>query len=234
LLRINDLSVYYGDLQALFDLSLEVNEGEIVSIVGSNGAGKTTTIRTISGLIQPRSGNIEFLGERIDGLAPHQIVERGISQIPEGRRVFPYMSTLENLLLGAFTHRAREKRLETLEWIYGIFPVLKERESQAAGTLSGGEQQMLAIGRGLMSKPRLLMLDEPSLGLAPMIVTKIFEVIEQFKKEGITILLVEQNVQRALALADRGYVLESGRIGLKGEGKELLQNPHIRKAYLGL
>jgi len=234
LLRINNLDVYYGDLQALFDLSLEVNEGEIVSIVGSNGAGKTTTLKTISGLIQPRSGTIEFMGERIDGLAPHQIVERGISQIPEGRRVFPYMSTLENLLLGAFTRRAREKRLETLEWIYGIFPVLKEREDQLAGTLSGGEQQMLAIGRGLMSRPKLLMFDEPSLGLAPMIVTKIFEVIEQLKKEGITILLVEQNVQRALTLADRGYVLESGRINMEGEGKSLLQNPHIRKAYLGL
>ncbi len=234
MIRINDLSVYYGDLQALFDLSLEVNEGEIVSIVGSNGAGKTTTIRTISGLIQPRSGSIEFLGERVDGLAPHQIVERGICQIPEGRKIFPYMSTLENLLLGAFTRKAREKRLETLKWIYGIFPVLKERESQAAVTLSGGEQQMLAIGRGLMSKPKLLMLDEPSLGLAPMIVTKIFEVIEQFKKEGITILLVEQNVQRALTLADRGYVIESGRIGLEGKGRELLQNPRVRKAYLGL
>ena len=234
MLRINNLDVYYGDLQALFDLSLEVNEGEIVSIVGSNGAGKTTTLKTISGLIQPRSGTIEFMGERIDGLAPHQIVERGISQIPEGRRVFPYMSTLENLLLGAFTRRAREKRLETLEWIYGIFPVLKEREDQLAGTLSGGEQQMLAIGRGLMSRPKLLMFDEPSLGLAPMIVTKIFEVIEQLKKEGITILLVEQNVQRALTLADRGYVLESGRINMEGEGKSLLQNPHIRKAYLGL
>ncbi|MEM2841639.1 MAG: ABC transporter ATP-binding protein [Candidatus Bathyarchaeia archaeon] len=234
LLRISNLNVYYGDLQALFDLSLEVNEGEIVSIVGSNGAGKTTTLKTISGLIQPRSGMIEFMGERIDGLPPHQIVENGISQIPEGRRIFPYMSALENLLLGAFTRRAREKRLETLKWVYGIFPVLKEREGQLAGTLSGGEQQMLAIGRGLMSRPKLLMLDEPSLGLAPMIVRKIFEIIEQLKKEGITILLVEQNVQRALTLADRGYVLESGRIELKGEGKELLQNPHIKKAYLGL
>ncbi|MGQ9543594.1 MAG: ABC transporter ATP-binding protein [Candidatus Bathyarchaeia archaeon] len=234
MLKVKDLNVYYGDLQALFNTSLEVNEGEIVSIVGSNGAGKSTTLRTISGLIKPRSGSIEFQEESIEKLPSHQIVERGINLVPEGRRIFPSMTTLENLLLGAYTRKAREKRFETLKWVYEIFPVLKERENQIAGTLSGGEQQMLAIGRGLMSKPKLLMLDEPSLGLAPMIVSKIFEVIQQIRKEGITILLVEQNVQRALTLANRGYVLQTGKMILEGEGKMLLQNPHIKKAYLGL
>ena len=234
MLKVDKINVFYGDLQALWDVSFEVNEGEKVVIVGANGAGKTTTLRTISGLLRPRSGSIEFLGKRIDKLPPHEIVELGIAHVPEGRRLFPRMTVLENLEVGAYTKRAREKFDDTLEWVFSIFPRLRERKKQIAGTMSGGERQMLAIARGLMSKPKLLMLDEPSLGLAPKLVVKTFEVIERINEEGVTILLVEQNVRHALELADRGYVLETGRITLSGTGEELLKNDYVKKAYLGM
>jgi branched-chain amino acid transport system ATP-binding protein len=234
MLIVDKIDVFYGDLQALWNVSFTVEEGEITVIVGSNGAGKTTTLKTISGLLRPTSGSISFLGERIDRMPPHSIVELGISQIPEGRRLFPNMTVLENLKVGAYALKAWEKKDETMEWIFQLFPVLKERKNQLAGTLSGGEQQMLAIGRGLMSKPKLLMLDEPSLGLAPKLVLSTFNIIKQINKEGITILLVEQNVRQALELADKSYVLETGKLTLKGEGKELLKNEYIKKAYLGI
>jgi len=234
MLEVKRINVYYGDLQALWDVSFEVNKGEIVTIVGSNGAGKTTTLRTISGLLRPKPGEISFMGERIDRLPPHKIVEKGIAHIPEGRRLFPYMTVLENLELGAYTREAREKKDDTLEWVYQLFPKLKERRSQLAGTLSGGEQQMLAIGRALMSRPKLLMSDEPSLGLAPKLVLLVFEMLKKINEEGITILLVEQNVRHALELADRGYVLETGKIVLEGDSRELLANEHVKKAYLGM
>jgi len=234
LLKVNKINVFYGDLQALWDVSFEVYEGEKVVIVGANGAGKTTTLKTISGLLRPRSGTIEFMGQRIDRLPAHKIVELGIAHVPEGRRLFPKMTVLENLEMGAYTKRAREKFEDTLEWVFSIFPRLKERKNQIAGTMSGGERQMLAIARGLMSRPKLLMLDEPSLGLAPKLVLKTFEVIQRISEEGVTILLVEQNVRHALELADRGYVLETGRITLSGTGEELLNNDYVKKAYLGM
>jgi branched-chain amino acid transport system ATP-binding protein len=234
MLEVNKISVFYGDAQALWDLSFTVNEGEVVTIVGSNGAGKTTTLRAVAGILHPRHGEITFLGKRIDTLPAHKIVEEGIAHIMEGRKLFPYMSVRENLELGAYTPRAWKRRVKTLEWIYELFPILKEREKQLAGTLSGGEQQMLAIGRGLMSMPKLLMLDEPSLGLAPKLVLLVFDIIRKINKEGVTVLLVEQNVHHALTLASRGYVLETGRITLEGKGKELLENPLVKKAYLGM
>lgn len=234
MLAVNNVNVSYGSLQVLWDVSFRVEKGEIVAIVGSNGAGKTTTLKTISGLLHPTSGSISFLGKRIDKMPPHQIVELGISHIPEGRRLFPNMTVLDNLRVGAYTPMAWKKKEETMEWVFQIFPVLKERKHQLAGTLSGGEQQMLAIARGLMSRPKLLMLDEPSLGLAPRIVLLVFDVIKQINNEGITILLVEQNVRQALELANRGYVMENGRIILEGEGIELLNNKHVKKAYLGI
>ena len=234
LLKVSNIDVFYGDLQALWGVSFEVHEGEKVVIVGANGAGKTTTLKTISGLLRPRSGTIEFKGQRIDKLPPHKIVELGIAHVPEGRRIFPKMTVLENLEMGAYIKRAREKFDDTLEWVFSIFPRLKERKNQIAGTMSGGERQMLAIARGLMSRPDLLMLDEPSLGLAPKLVMKTFEVIKRIGEEGVTILLVEQNVKHALELADRGYVLETGRITLSGTSEELLSNDYVKKAYLGM
>jgi branched-chain amino acid transport system ATP-binding protein len=234
MLEVCRVNVYYGNLQALWDVSFKVDEGKITIIVGSNGAGKTTILKTISGILRPKSGIINFLGKRIDEAPPHQIVDLGIAHVQEGRRLFPYMTVLENLEIGAYTRKARERKDETLNWVFQIFPILKERMNQLAGTLSGGEQQMLAIGRGLMSKPKLLMMDEPSLGLAPKIVLKVFEMIKKINEEGITILLVEQNVRRALELADEAYVLETGRITLKGKGKELLDSDYVKKAYLGL
>jgi len=234
LLTVDKINVLYGDAQALWDVSFKVDKGEIVTIVGSNGAGKTTTIRAISGLLHPKSGAINFLGGRIDNLLPHRIVDLGAAQIPEGRRLFPYMTVLENLEMGAYTHRARQKVGDTLEWVFQLFPILKERKNQRAGTLSGGEQQMVALGRGLMSRPRLLMLDEPSLGLAPKLVLTVFETVKKINDEGVTVLLVEQNVRYALELADRGYILETGRIVLEGEGKKLIDIDHVKKTYLGL
>ena len=234
MLGVRSINVCYGLAQALWDVSFKVDEGEMVAIVGSNGAGKTTTLKTISGLLRPSSGRIEFNGERLDKISGHLIVERGIAHIPEGRGLFPFSTVLANLELGAYTKRARKRIKESLEHVFGLFPVLKERQRQLAGTLSGGEQQMLAIARGLMSAPNLLMLDEPSLGLAPKLVKKTLEILEQLSNQGITILLVEQNVHAALNLCDRGYVLENGRIVMEGSGRELRDNPHVRKAYLGM
>jgi len=234
LLKISNLDVFYGNIQALWKVSLEVNEGELVVVIGANGAGKTTLLRAISGLVHVASGTIEFLGERIDGLPPYKIVSKGIVQVPEGRKLFPFMTVQENLELGAYTPEARKEKDETLKLVYEIFPVLKERKNQRAGTLSGGEQQMLAMGRALMSKPKLFLLDEPSLGLAPIVVEKVFDVVKELNRRGMTILLVEQNVERALEIAHRGYVLEVGRIVLKGRSDELIKNEQVRKAYLGI
>ncbi|MEM3702887.1 MAG: ABC transporter ATP-binding protein [Candidatus Bathyarchaeia archaeon] len=234
MLKVKNIDAFYENVQALWNVSFEVKKGEIVAIVGSNGAGKTTILRTISGLLHPNSGTIEFLGERIDNLPPHVIIQRGIAHIPEGRELFPFLTVLENLKIGSYVREARVRRGETLEWVFQLFPRLEERRSQLAGTLSGGEMQMLAIARGLMSRPKLLMLDEPSLGLAPKLVMTVFETVERLHDEGITILIVEQNVRHTLEIADRAYVLETGHVVLQGTGKELLNNPHVKKAYLGL
>jgi len=234
LLEVNDLYVSYGDVPVLHGVTLSVEEGEIVTIVGANGAGKTTLLKTVSGFLKPTKGEILFLGERISYLYPHKIVEKGLVCIPEGRKIFPTLSVLENLQLGAYIARAKLRRGENLEKVFSMFPILRERSEQLAGTLSGGEQQMLAIARGLMAMPRLLMLDEPSLGLAPKVVMEIFNVVREMNKEGTTILLVEQNVFGALELSNRGYVLENGRIFLEGKSSDLLKNEHIREAYLGI
>ena len=234
MLEVDNINVFYAKVQALWDVSFKVDKGEMVTIVGANGAGKTTILKTISGLLHPSSGAIKFLGERIDRLPAHKIVEKGISHIPEGRGIFSSLTVLENLKMGAFATKAWKERDETLKSVYELFPILSERKDQIAGTLSGGEQQMLAIARGLMSKPKLIMLDEPSLGLAPKLVMKSFELIKEINEEGVTILLVEQNVQQALELAERGYVLETGKISIEGKGKELLGNELVKKAYLGL
>ena len=234
MLSIRDLRVGYGDVRVLHGVSLEVGAGEIVSLVGANGAGKTTTLRTISGLLRAAGGEIRWDGRPITGLRPAAIVELGIVQIPEGRKIFPEMTVLENLLVGGINRRVRRERPAQLARVWELFPVLRERQGQRGGTLSGGEQQMLAIGRGLMAGPRLLMLDEPSLGLAPLMVDALFEVIRTISARGVTILLVEQNVQRALTLAHRGYVLENGEIRLQGPGPALLADPDVRRAYLGI
>jgi branched-chain amino acid transport system ATP-binding protein len=234
LLQLDGIEVGYGALTAVREVSLEVNVGETVALIGSNGAGKTTTLKAITGLLPLRRGAVALDGERIDGLSPARVVGRGIAHVPEGRQLFPTMTVRENLELGAAGPDARAKRGDTLEWVLRLFPRLAERTRQLAGTLSGGEQQMCAIGRGLMARPRLLMLDEPSLGLAPVVVKQIFEVLAQINRDGTTILLVEQNVARALGLAHRGYVLENGRVALSGSGDELLASGHIKRAYLGL
>jgi branched-chain amino acid transport system ATP-binding protein len=234
MLNVRNITVAYGDVRAIEDVSFEIKRKEIVSIIGSNGAGKTTTINTLTGILKPLLGTIELFGERIDQLPSHQIVAKGIVQIPEGRLLFPEMSVLENLELGAYNPRAKKQGADNLEKVFNLFPVIKERTNQMAGSLSGGEQQMLAIGRGLMAEPRLLMLDEPSLGLAPMLVEKVFVTVKEIKSYGITILLVEQNVLHSLAISDRGYVLENGRIALEGNGAELAENPHVKVAYLGI
>jgi branched-chain amino acid transport system ATP-binding protein len=234
LLRLDGLEVGYGALTAVRDVSLEVGTGEVVALIGANGAGKTTTLKAITGLLLLRRGRMTLDGERLDGLSPARVVGRGIAHVPEGRQLFPTMTVRENLELGAAGRESRMRRAETLAWVLRLFPRLAERAGQLAGTLSGGEQQMCAIGRGLMARPRLLMLDEPSLGLAPVIVKQIFENLAQINREGTTILLVEQNVGRALGLAHRAYVLESGRIVLSGTSAELLASPHVKQAYLGL
>ena len=234
LLRVDGIEVGYGDLTAVRDVSLEVREGEAVALIGANGAGKTTTLRAVSGLLPLRRGRIEFEGQRLDGLGPAEIVARGIAHVPEGRQLFPTMTVRENLELGARTRAARGLRAETLERVFELFPRLRERGAQLAGTLSGGEQQMCAIGRGLMARPRLLMLDEPSLGLAPVLVKAIFEDLGRINGQGLTVLLVEQNVLRSLHLAHRGYVLENGRMTLSGLREDLLASRHIKQAYLGL
>ncbi len=234
LLRVDGIEAGYGDLTAVRDVSLEVREGEAVALIGANGAGKTTTLRAVSGLLPLRRGRIEFQGRRLDGLRPAEIVARGIAHVPEGRQLFPTMTVRENLELGARSRVARSGRAEMLERVFELFPRLRERREQLAGTLSGGEQQMCAIGRGLMARPRLLMLDEPSLGLAPVLVKAIFEDLVRINAQGITVLLVEQNVLRSLHLAHRGYVLENGRMALSGSRDELLASGHIKQAYLGL
>ncbi len=234
MLTVQGLQTFYGDLQALHGVSLSVREGEIVSVIGSNGAGKTTTLMTISGILQPRAGRIEFDGGRIDGLKPSAIVERGLGHVPEGRQLFPSMTVEENLLMGACPRRARAGREETMQEVLALFPRLAERRRQLAGTLSGGEQQMLAIGRGLMARPRLLMLDEPSLGLSPVLVSSIFGIIQEINRRGTSILLVEQNVLRALKLSHRGYILENGQLVAEGSSETLLHDPNVRSAYLGL
>jgi branched-chain amino acid transport system ATP-binding protein len=231
LLRVDAIEVAYGDLTAVLGASLEVRPGEIVALIGSNGAGKTTTLRAISGLLPIRRGRIDFEGDRLDGLRPSKVVARGIAHVPEGRQLFPSMTVLENLELGAGA--ARALKTESLEWVFQLFPRLRERRRQLAGTLSGGEQQMVAIGRGLMARPKLLMLDEPSLGLAPVVVRAIFDNLVEINRRGMAILLVEQNVLRALQLSHRGYVLENGQIVLDGLRDTLLADGHIKQAYLG-
>jgi len=233
-LSVEKIEVRYGDALALFNVSLEVEEGEIVSLVGANGAGKSTTLKAISGLLKPKSGQILFAGKRLNEIPAYAIVDLGIIQIPEGRQLFPYMTTLENLELGSYTPEARKRAADSIHRVFELFPILLERKMQLAGTLSGGEQQMLAIGRGLMALPKLLMLDEPSLGLAPILVKLIFEAVAKINQAGTTILLVEQDVKKSLALAQRGYVMENGKIALQGKAKELLANEHLKKAYLGI
>ena len=232
LLKVNDIHVYYGAIHAIKGISLEVNEGEIVTLIGANGAGKSTTLNTIAGLLKPRQGSIAFAGMPVDGTAASKMVYKGLSLCPEGRRVFQQLTVKENLEMGAFS-RPNEEIEGSLERVYGFFPRLKEREKQVAGTLSGGEQQMLAMGRALMSKPRLMMLDEPSMGLAPILVEQIFDIIRGMNEAGTTILLVEQNAQMALSVANRAYVMETGRITMEGDANELMHDDNVRKAYLG-
>jgi branched-chain amino acid transport system ATP-binding protein len=234
MLKVRGLHTYYGDLHALRGVSLHVRQGEIVSVIGNNGAGKTTTLMTVSGVLRPRRGEIEFDGKRIERLKPAEIVELGVGHVPEGRQLFASMTVEENLLMGACSRRAKGPRAGTLDRVYALFPRLLERRRQLAGTLSGGEQQMVAIGRGLMTLPRLLMLDEPSLGLSPVMVTAMFEAIRQINQSGTTILLVEQNVFRALRLSHRGYVLEDGGIVAEGSSSDLVRNPQVRTTYLWL
>lgn len=233
MLDIKDINVYYGAIHAIKGISLTVNEGEIVTLIGANGAGKSTTLRTISGLLKPKTGTIEFLGQNIAGMPAHQIVKEGISQVPEGRRIFAEMTVIENLELGAFIRTDKEAIDEDMQMVFRRFPRLEERREQLAGTLSGGEQQMLAMGRALMSRPKLLLLDEPSMGLAPLLIKEIFSIIQDINKTGTTVLLVEQNANMALSIANRAYVLETGRITISGDAKELAASEDIRKAYLG-
>lgn len=234
LLEVQNINVFYGDVQVVFDLSLTVEEREVVSIIGGNGAGKSTLLKTVSGLMNPARGQILFEGRPVHQLPPEEVVERGIVQVPEGRRLFTLMSVQDNLIVGAYNPRADGNKDKTLEEVYSLFPRLRERSAQMATTLSGGEQQMVAIGRGLMAKPKLLMLDEPSLGLAPILIKSIFETVRQIAEQGTTVLLVEQDVKHSLSLSHRGYVLEHGRTVMGGPAKELLDNPHIKTAYLGL
>ena len=232
ILKVSDINVYYGAIHAIKGVSFEVNPGEVVTLIGANGAGKSTTLQTVSGLLHSRTGSIEFLGENLMGVPAHKVVAKGLAQVPEGRRVFLQMTVEENLEMGAYTRSGGDIDAD-LEKVYAYFPRLMERRRQIAGTLSGGEQQMLAMGRALMSRPKLLMLDEPSMGLAPILVEQIFKIIQTLHEAGTTILLVEQNAQAALSIADRGYVLETGKIVTSGNGTELLASPEIKKAYLG-
>ena len=234
MLEICNLNTFYGKVQALWDVSLRIDEAEIVALIGSNGAGKTTLLNTISGLLRPASGSMEFLGKRIDGLTPHAIVGLGISQIPEGGKAFKDMTVHENLEMGAYTYHAWKQKEETIKQVYELFPILEERRGQLARTLSGGEQQMLAMGRGLMSRPKLCAFDEPSYGLAPMLVEDVFRVIKSLREQGLTIFLIEQNVRLTLETADRAYVLENGRVAMEGVCDKLLTSDYVRKAYLGL
>lgn len=234
MLKVNSINVSYGNLQVLYNVSISVEEGEIVGIVGSNGAGKSTILKTIIGLLHPISGSITFENERIDNMLPHMIIQHGIAMVPEGRQVFPYMTVKENLELGAYSERNKKNIQENLDWVFNLFPILKERQYQLAGTFSGGEQQMLVIARALMSKPKIIMFDEPSLGLAPSVIKKVFETINFLNKEGSTIILVEQNVMKCLEIAKRSYVIENGRIVMSGNSNELLNTKEIKEAYIGI
>jgi len=234
MLKVSGIDVFYGDLQVLWDVSFEVRDKEILVLVGANGAGKSTTLKTISGLLKPRKGSIEFDGVRLDQLSPDKVIGQGVVHVPEARRLFREMSVEENLIMGSLSPEARKKRTQTMEWVYELFPRMKERRKQAAGTMSGGEQQMCAIGRGLMALPKILMFDEPSLGLSPILVQEVFEIAKRINKEGVTVMLVEQNVRQTLAMCDRAYVLENGRVVLEGTGKELSNDPHVKEAYLGI
>ena len=233
MLKVENLSVHYGMIQAVRDVSFEVNEGEVVSLIGANGAGKTTILRTLSGLVRPSAGKIQFLGKEIQKMPAQKIVAGGLSQVPEGRHVFPGLTVMENLEMGAFLKKNREENQANLKKVFSRFPRLEERKNQDAATLSGGEQQMLAMGRALMSTPKLLLLDEPSMGLAPIFIQEIFDIIQDIQKQGTTVLLIEQNANNALAISERGYVLETGKIVLSGTGKELAASDEVRKAYLG-
>lgn len=233
LLKVSDLNVFYGDAQALWEIGFDIQEGEVYSIIGSNGAGKSTILKTLSGVIAPSSGKVEFLGAHVEGKGANVMVDRGIALVPEGRGLFSSLTVMENLELGAFTKRARPMMKETLKWVAELFPIVEARKSQLAGKMSGGEQQMVAIGRALMSRPRLLMLDEPSLGLAPLIVKTVFEIIKTLNEQEVTILLVEQNIHQALETANRAFVLKTGRITMMGSGEDLLADPEIQKAYMG-
>jgi branched-chain amino acid transport system ATP-binding protein len=234
MLKVSGINVFYGDLQVIWDVSFEVREKEILVLVGANGAGKSTTLKTISGLLKPRVGSIEFEGVRLDQLSPDKVIGQGVVHVPEARRLFREMSVEENLIMGSLSPNAKRKRYETMEWVYELFPRMKERRKQAAGTLSGGEQQMCAIGRGLMALPKIMMFDEPSLGLSPILVQEVFEIAKRINREGVTVMLVEQNVRQTLAMCDRAYVLENGRVVLEGTGKTLMDNPHVKEAYLGI
>ena len=234
LLEIKNINCFYGDVQVIYDVSMHIDEGEVISLIGANGAGKSTMLRTISGLMKPRSGEVIFENQPVQNLRPEKIVERGIVQVPEGRKLFSLMTVRENLDVGAHNSRAYPHLTDTIKDVYKLLPRLEEREKQQAITLSGGEQQMLAIGRAMMAKPKILMMDEPSLGLAPVLIKEIFTTIRKIADQGTTVLLVEQDVQHSLSLSDRGYVLEHGRIVMEGKGKELLENPNIREAYLGI
>lgn len=233
MLEVKNISVYYGMIQAIKGISFEVNEGEIISLIGANGAGKTTTLHTITGLLSHKSGSIYFMGEDLSKMPAHKIVEMGMAHVPEGRRVFAHLSVLQNLKLGAFTRKDAKEINKNMDMVFNRFPRLKERKDQLAGTLSGGEQQMLAMGRALMSSPKILLLDEPSMGLSPIYVSEIFNIIEELSSAGTTVLLVEQNAKKALSISNRAYVLETGKIALEGNSKDLLNNSEIKKAYLG-
>ncbi len=233
LLEVSDLKVYYGVIQAIKGISFEVNQGEVVALIGANGAGKTTTLHTVSGLLPAKEGKIIFDGKDISKVPPHKIVSMGMAHVPEGRRIFQELSVLENLKLGAYTRKSKAEIAESIEMVYDKFPRLKERKNQVAGTLSGGEQQMLAMGRALMSKPRIILMDEPSMGLSPLLVSEIFEIIKEIRNSGTTVLLVEQNAKKALSIADRAYVLETGNITLSGDASKLINDESIKKAYLG-
>ena len=234
MLRVNDIDVFYGQVQILRKVSFDIQEKEIVSLLGSNGAGKTTTVSAVSGILPVNHGQVVFMGEEITGVESYDRVERGLVQVPEGRKLFPTLTVMENLEMGSYRKGPKALRQESMAFVFTLFPVLEKRKKQLGGTLSGGEQQMLAIGRGLMAKPKLLILDEPSLGLAPIVVDEIFSVIDKINKEGVMVLLVEQNVSQALSLSTRGFVLEQGRIALSGKGGDLLADPHVKRVYLGL
>ena len=234
MLEVSGIDVFYGDLQVLWGLSFEVREKEIVVLVGANGAGKSTTLKTVSGLLKPTNGHVTFGGVRLDKLAPDKVIGQGVVHVPEARRLFREMSVEENLIMGSLSPEAKKKRYETMDWVYQLFPRMKERRKQPAGTMSGGEQQMCAIGRGLMALPKILMFDEPSLGLSPILVQEVFDIAKRINKEGVTVLLVEQNVRQTLAMCDRAYVLENGRVVLEGTGQNLMDDPHVKEAYLGI